>query len=68
LTSGATPTEHVMAMILETTLTCPACQAASRATMPTDACQFFYRCPSCGQIIRPKAGDCCVFCSYSPEV
>jgi len=32
--------------------------------MPTDACQFFYECASCKAILRPKAGDCCVFCSY----
>lgn len=34
------------------------------ATMPTDACQFFYDCINCGLLLRPKAGDCCVFCSY----
>lgn len=32
--------------------------------MPTDACQFFYKCESCKAVLRPKAGDCCVFCSY----
>jgi hypothetical protein len=32
--------------------------------MPTDACQFFYECTSCKAMLRPKAGDCCVFCSY----
>ena len=51
-------------MILETTLTCPLCGAANRATMPTDACQFFYECPACRTTLRPKSGDCCVFCSY----
>jgi len=33
-------------------------------TMPTDACLFFYDCPHCGARLKPKAGDCCVFCSY----
>jgi hypothetical protein len=32
--------------------------------MPTDACQFFHECAGCHLLIRPKAGDCCVFCSY----
>jgi len=32
--------------------------------MPTDACQFFYTCTGCGATLRPKPGDCCVFCSY----
>jgi len=32
--------------------------------MPTDACQFFYDCKGCGVVLKPLAGDCCVFCSY----
>lgn len=32
--------------------------------MPTDACLFFWACPGCGTRHKPKAGDCCVFCSY----
>lgn len=32
--------------------------------MPTDACQYFYDCRGCGAVLRPLAGDCCVFCSY----
>lgn len=32
--------------------------------MPTDACVFFWTCPSCEARIRPKPGDCCVFCSF----
>jgi len=32
--------------------------------MPADACQFFYQCTGCGALLRPKPGDCCVFCSY----
>jgi hypothetical protein len=32
--------------------------------MPTDACLFFYDCPHCAVRLKPKAGDCCVFCSY----
>jgi hypothetical protein len=32
--------------------------------MPDDACQFFYECRNCKTLLRPKPGDCCVFCSY----
>jgi len=47
------------------TLTCPQCGAVHRdLMMPTDACQFFWDCPSCAAVIKPKPGDCCVFCSY----
>jgi hypothetical protein len=35
--------------------------------MPTNACQVFYTCPSCPARLRPLAGDCCVFCSYSDQ-
>ncbi len=45
-------------------ITCPHCGATRREQMPTDACQFFYECSACGTLLRPRAGDCCVFCSY----
>jgi hypothetical protein len=48
----------------ESVLTCPGCGHRSRETMPVDACLFFYDCKSCGAKLRPKPGDCCVFCSY----
>lgn len=51
-------------MKLTSTLTCPTCEHSASETMPTDACQFFYECTGCGTLLRPKAGDCCVFCSY----
>ncbi|KQO66543.1 MULTISPECIES: GDCCVxC domain-containing (seleno)protein [Methylobacterium] len=51
-------------MQLRSTLTCPHCGHRATETMPTDACQFFYECTSCGTLLRPKAGDCCVFCSF----
>ena len=49
---------------LTSRLTCPDCGHQSDQTMPTDACQFFFECPSCHNVLRPKAGDCCVYCSY----
>jgi len=51
-------------VILESTLTCPACGHAERENMPIGACQWFYDCKGCGAVLRPKVGDCCVFCSY----
>ena len=52
------------AMQLESTLTCPQCGHQAVEAMPIDACQFFYECKGCGAILKPLAGDCCVFCSY----
>jgi len=45
-------------------ITCPNCAHQASERMPTDACQFFYECKGCGNLLRPKTGDCCVFCSY----
>jgi hypothetical protein len=51
-------------MIGQSTITCPHCGVAELETMPTDACRIFYECTGCGVKLWPKAGDCCVFCSY----
>lgn len=51
-------------MQLASTLTCPQCDHQATEVMPTDACQFFYECRGCGALLKPRAGDCCVFCSY----
>lgn len=51
-------------IILESTITCPYCGHQKTETMPTDACQWFYECEQCHQLLKPKPGDCCVFCSY----
>jgi hypothetical protein len=52
------------ALILESTLTCPACGHKEQETMATDSCQYLYECSACHVLHKPKAGDCCVFCSY----
>ena len=46
------------------TIRCPRCGLEKEEQMPIDACQIVYRCHACGNLLRPKAGDCCVFCSY----
>lgn len=51
-------------VILESVLTCPHCGDAAQETMPQDACLFFYECNNCKALMRPKRGDCCVFCSF----
>jgi hypothetical protein len=51
-------------MIFESVITCPQCGTAKAEAMPTDACRVFYECTGCGTTLRPKPGDCCVFCSY----
>lgn len=51
-------------IVLQSTITCPECGHVKEETMPTDACQWFYECEDCKSVLRPKQGDCCVFCSY----
>ncbi|HET6586635.1 MAG TPA: GDCCVxC domain-containing (seleno)protein [Oleiagrimonas sp.] len=46
------------------TITCPACGCKQTETMPEAACMHFYVCPACHRMLRPLAGDCCVFCSF----
>lgn len=53
--------------VLDSTITCPACNASYMETMPVDACTYFYECRSCGERLRPLSGDCCVFCSYGTQ-
>lgn len=45
-------------------ITCPECGHKNLEVMPTDACQWFYECENCKTLLKPKPGDCCVFCSY----
>ena len=56
--------ERMRGVILDSVLTCPHCGHVKLETMPTDACQFFYECEACKTLLRPSAGDCCVFCSF----
>ena len=51
-------------MTLQSTVKCPKCAFEVVETMPTDRCQVLYRCKNCGNVMRPKEGDCCIFCSY----
>lgn len=53
-----------MKIELTSVISCPECGHQKEEGMPTKACQFFYQCENCKTIIRPKKGECCVFCSY----
>jgi len=52
------------AVILQSTITCPECGHQEMEKMPTDACQWYYECKNCRHLLKPKKGDCCVYCSY----
>ncbi len=49
----------------KTIFRCPECGFPKEEEMPVDMCRFFYECSTCGVVLRPKEGDCCVFCSYA---
>ena len=53
-----------MVTTIKSTITCPNCGYKKEEEMPTDACQYFYTCDKCKIILKPKSGDCCVYCSY----
>lgn len=49
-------------------ISCPACGHAEEEELTTHVCLFFYECPACDTVVRPKPGDCCAFCSYSDRL
>lgn len=49
---------------LRSVIICPECGAAAEEEMRTDACIYFYECKGCRKLLKPAAGDCCVFCSF----
>ena len=57
-----------MDIILQSILTCPKCGYQKAAQMPIDTCQYFYECEHCKTVLKPKAGNCCVYCSYGSVV
>jgi len=46
-----------MEITLQSTITCPKCVHKKEEIMPTDACQYFYECESCHEVLKPKDGD-----------
>ena len=51
-------------IVQDSVVKCPHCGHRKTERMPEDACQWFYQCESCRTLLKPKPGDCCVFCSY----
>lgn len=49
-------------------ITCPHCLTETAEVMPENACLYFFECPACHALLRPRPGDCCVFCSYGDTV
>ena len=49
---------------VRSTIACLACGHRESEIIPKDACQYFYQCKGCRVVLKPKKGDCCVFCSY----
>ena len=45
-------------------ITCPKCKNTKREKLPTEVCQVSYTCENCKEVLHPKDGDCCVFCTY----
>jgi hypothetical protein len=55
-------------VVTKARITCPECGFSKVETMPTNACQHGYICEGCRLLLRPRAGDCCVFCSFADQV
>jgi hypothetical protein len=53
-----------MTVELISRLTCPKCGYVANETIPANACVCIYECRNRGALLKPKSGDCCVFCSY----
>ena len=51
----------------KSTICCPNCGYSETVEMPTDYCQWYYNCKNCEVLLKPKQGDCCVFCSYGDQ-
>ncbi len=56
--------DSAMTVEMVSVVHCPRCGYESAETMPTEYCQIHYTCHQCGADLRPKHGDCCIYCSY----
>ncbi|MFT4849726.1 MAG: hypothetical protein ACI83B_002272 [Sediminicola sp.] len=56
-----------MEIQLRLTITCVKCSHKKEEALPTTVCHFFYDCENCKEILSPKEGDYCVFCSYGTD-
>lgn len=51
-------------VVTTSVITCPRCGHRATEEMPTNACRYLYECAVCRALLKPRKGDCCVFCSY----
>lgn len=51
-------------LTLTSTITCPSCGFEKQEPMPENACVHLYECTHCHELLRPRPGGCCIFCSY----
>ncbi len=49
---------------LNSVVICPNCNYSKEEVMSENSCLHFYECENCHTLLKPKEGDCCVFCSY----
>jgi hypothetical protein len=54
----------LMETITLSTITCPVCGHSKEEKMSLNSCQWYYECENCKKLLKPKPGDCCVFCSF----
>lgn len=49
---------------LNSVIKCPICKFQKELIMPSGSFLLLYECEECNARLKPKAHDCCVFCSY----
>ena len=56
-----------MKVLYKSTITCPKCGHKKEEKMPLSACQFFYDCEKCKEVLRPEKGDFAPASMWSPD-
>lgn len=56
--------EFDAAVTFTSILTCPHCGEQHVEIMAAYSCAVVFVCHGCGTTLRPREGDCCVFCTY----
>lgn len=54
-------------LVMTSVITCPHCHTQTTQRMPVASCDIVFNCPNCGEWLRPKPGDCCIYCSYGSQ-
>jgi len=53
-----------MEVKFKSTVKCPLCGYRREEEMLVNIVHHSYECGNCKAVIKPKEGDCCVYCSY----